>query len=110
MLNDSVNSALTDGKPQLHILLSNGPDTGISFTLSRSLNFLEKAFGTSDVHFSDRITAALYILHTFTNAKMPRNDDSCRASICARSGIHPSDGIVCSAEVQAFGLEVSCAL
>jgi len=107
MLNDSVNAALTDGRPQMHVLLSNGPGTGISFTLSRSLNFLEKAFGTSDVHFSDRITTALYILHTFTNAKMPRNDDSCRASICARLGLHPSDGIVCSADVQAFGLEVS---
>lgn len=107
MLNDSVIAAFNDGKPQMHVLLSNGPGTGISFTLSRSLNFLEKAFGTSDVHFSDRITTALYILHTFTNAKMPRNDDSCRASICARLGMHPADRIVCSADVQAYGLEVS---
>ena len=84
VLNDSVIAALADSKPQMHVLLSNGPGTGISFTLSRSLNFLEKAFGTSDVHFSDRITTALYILHTFTNAKMPRNDDSCRASITCK--------------------------
>jgi len=107
MLNDSVYAALADGKPQMHVLLSNGPGTGISFTLSRSLNFLEKAFGTSDVHFSDRITTALYILHTFTNAKMPRNDDSCRATICARLGIRPMDCLVCAADVQAYGLEVS---
>jgi myosin heavy subunit len=107
MLNDSVLAAFADGKPQMHILLSNGPGTGISFTLSRALNFLEKAFGTSDVHFSDRITTALYILHTFTNAKMPRNDDSCRASITARLGMDPSDQRVCSADVQAYGLEVS---
>jgi len=107
VLNDSVIAALSDNKPQMHVLLSNGPGTGISFTLSRSLNFLEKAFGTSDVHFSDRITTALYILHTFTNAKMPRNDDSCRASITCRLGMRPADRTVCSADVRAYGLEAS---
>ena len=89
ILNESVNAALTDGKPQMHTLLSNGPGTGISFTLRRSLHFLAKAFGTSDVHFSDRITTALYILHTFTNAKMPSNDDSCRCQHLCSVGHSP---------------------
>ena len=87
-------------------LRCNGPGTGISYTLKQSISFMEMAFGSSDPHFSDRMTTALHIMHMFTNAKMARNDDSCRATMSVKLGIHPSDEIA-SAHIQVFGLDTS---
>ena len=102
VLNDMVNAVARDKSSQMLLLMypmhssllqcadsalrCNGPGTGSSFSLNQSLSFLEMAYGSSDAHFSDRVTTALYILHTFTNAKMSRNDDSCRGTLCVKLG------------------------
>eukprot|EP00656_Telonema_subtile_P001305 TRINITY_DN10597_c0_g1_i3.p1 TRINITY_DN10597_c0_g1~~TRINITY_DN10597_c0_g1_i3.p1 ORF type:complete len:493 (+),score=118.42 TRINITY_DN10597_c0_g1_i3:117-1595(+) len=106
VLNDMVNALSRDSKSQMLVLNSNGPGTGISFTLNQALSFFEMAYGSSDAHFSDRVTTALYIMHTFTNAKMSRNDDSCRATLSVKLGVLGNEEIS-SAVVQVFALDTS---